>query len=317
MLRRAFSALFLLSSFVAACDPGSTQSDDQATGGAGSGSAPSATGGSEAGGSPSTGGAQAGGTGGTTEGTGGTTDVPESPTPPELPGFTLLFQDDFESLDTTRWGTASHTFAENAAQFDPSNVKVEGGFLTLTVSKAETASAEGKMYRGGELRTVEFFGHGRFETRARFAKGSGIVSSFFTYYDYWADPELEENWNEIDIEYLGKNPASVQFNVIHWNEAQLRTTHEKLLAVDYAPADDFHIYAIEWLPTAVNFYVDEQLVHTQTDQVEQFLTLDSKLMMNAWAVVPTLASWAGALDETSLPTKSTYDWVRVYAYDGG
>jgi beta-glucanase (GH16 family) len=311
MLRRAFTALFVLPSLVSACDPGSAKTDDgsqSATGGAGSGSAPSATGGAPS----ATGGSDLGGAP-TTGGTSGVPDVPENPTPPERSGFTLLFQDDFESLDTTRWGTGSHTFEENAAQFDPNFVSVEGGFLYLTVAKAETPSAEGKLYRAGELRTFEFFGHGRFETRARFAKGSGIVSSLFTYYDHWADSSLEENWNEIDIEYLGKNPAAVQFNVIHWNQAKVRTAHEKLLTVDFSPADTFHVYAIEWLPTQVNFYIDEQLVHTQTDQVEQFLTLDSRLMMNAWPVVPKLASWAGVVDDTALPTKSSYDWVRVYA----
>ncbi len=243
---------------------------------------------------------------------------PENPAPPERPGFTLLFQDDFEAIDTSRWGTASHSFAENAAQFDPANVKVEDGFLQLIVNKADAPSSEGKLFRGGELRTHEFFGYGRFETRARFAKGSGLVSSLFTYYDHWADASLEENWNEIDIEYLGKNAGAVQFNVIHWNAAKVRTAHEKLWEVNFAPGDTFHVYAIEWLPTEVNFYIDEQLVHTQTDQVAEFLTLDSRLMMNAWVVenTPDLVAWAGAVDESALPAVSTYDWVRVYAWDG-
>ncbi len=308
MLRPTFTVL-LLSSFTSACDSGSTVSHE-ATGGQGmaTGGAASESGGTGPGGVPG----DTGGAGGTDS----TPDVPDNPTPPDLSGFTLLFQDDFESLDTTRWAAASHTFAENAAQFDAGSVGVQGGFLNLTVSKASTPSAEGKLFRAGELRSIEFFGHGRFETRARFAKGSGLVSSLFTFYDHWADPELEENWNEIDIEYLGKNPSAVQFNVIHWNAANAKTTHEKLLAVDFAPADDFHIYAIEWLPTQVNFYVDDQLVHTQTDQVEQFLTLDSRLMMNAWPVAPALANWAGTVDEAALPAAATYDWVRVYAWNG-
>lgn len=228
--------------------------------------------------------------------------------------FELLFQDEFDTLDTTRWLKASHTFAENAAQFDPSMVTVEDGYLKLRIEKAATPSAEGKEYLAGELRTQEFFGYGKFEARIQFASGSGLVSSLFTYYDHWGFAELEENWNEIDIEFLGKDVDSIQFNIIHWNAAGQRTTHEEHVTTGFEPAADFHEYAIEWLPTIVRFYVDGELVHSQTDQIAEQLTLDSRLMMNIWPVVPSLANWAGVLDETALPAVAQYDWVKVYKY---
>jgi beta-glucanase (GH16 family) len=235
---------------------------------------------------------------------------------PERDGFTLLFEDHFDTLDTTRWQTASHTFTENAAQFDPSMVTIEDGFLRLGLEAAPSPSAEGREYRGGELRTIDFFGYGRFEARIRFAPGSGVVSSLFTYYDHWADPALPENWNEIDIEFLGKDPTHVQFNVIHWNAANQRTTHEQHAATAFDPSAEFHDYAIEWLPNVVNFYIDEELVHSQTDQIAEFLTLDSRLMMNVWPVqnTPNLTAWAGTFGPESAPTAAYYDWVRVYAH---
>lgn len=275
------------------------------------------------GGSGNTGGS-VGQTGGNANGTGGDDTAPMMPPlpdndttqAPEREGFTLLFEDHFDSLDTTRWQRASHTFTENAAQFDPSMVTIEDGFLRLGLDVAPSPSAEGREYIGGELRTLDFFSYGRFEARIRFAPGSGVVSSLFTYYDHWADANLPENWNEIDIEFLGKDPTQVQFNVIHWNASNQRTTHEQHAATAFDPSAEFHDYAIEWLPDAVNFYIDEELVHSQTDQIEEFLTLDSRLMMNIWPVqnTPNLTNWAGTFSPSSVPTAAYYDWVRVYAH---
>jgi len=42
-----------------------------------------------------------------------------------------------------------------------------------------------KPYRGGELRTRQDYRYGRFEVRMQSAQGDGVVSSFFTYRDYW------------------------------------------------------------------------------------------------------------------------------------
>lgn len=285
------------------------------------------TGGSTAtGGAPQgTGGGDGTGNNNDTGGTGNSGPVAPPPPPeendtspaPEREGFTLLFEDHFDTLDTTRWQTASHTFTENAAQFDASMVKVENGFLRLGLDVAPTPSAEGRNYLGGELRTLEFFGYGRFEARIRFAPGSGVVSSLFTFYDHYADPNLPENWNEIDIEFLGKDNTQVQFNVIHWNASNQRTTHEQHVTTGFDPSADFHDYAIEWLPDAVNFYIDDQLVHSQTDQIAEFLKLDSRLMMNVWPVQNTanLTAWAGTFSPDVLPTAAYYDWVRVYKYN--
>ena len=53
-----------------------------------------------------------------------------------------------------------------------------------------TASAQ-KPYRGAEYRTINAMTYGRFEVRMRTAQVSGMLGSFFTYFDQ-ANP-----WNEI------------------------------------------------------------------------------------------------------------------------
>ena len=68
-----------------------------------------------------------------------------------------------------------------------------------------------KPYRGGELRTIDAYRYGRYEVRMKSAAGDGVVSSFFTYRDYWAEGLTgPQHWNEIDWEWLGNH--SIKWN---------------------------------------------------------------------------------------------------------
>ncbi len=77
-------------------------------------------------------------------------------------------------------------------------------------------------YKGGELRTEDSFQYGRFEVRMKSALGSGVVSSFFTYRDFWEEGlTSNSNWNEIDLEWLSMYDDKVQTNLIIENEWEL------------------------------------------------------------------------------------------------
>jgi beta-glucanase (GH16 family) len=192
------------------------------------------------------------------------------------------------------------------ATFTPSNVVVEGGFLKLRLTAAPGGGA--KPYLGGEVRTRAEFTYGRFETRARFARGSGLVSSLFTFYDH-----LPMNWNEIDIEFLGQYTDKIQYNTIFWDTAQTRLTHEYMDELGFDPASDFHVYAIEWVPGAVRFLIDGEVRHTETEGISQYMKLPQRVMMNLWPA--NVEEWVGPIDASAIPTESQYDWVAVYRSD--
>lgn len=242
--------------------------------------------------------------------------VPQEDLIPEPGTFSLVWHDDFDTFDEERWELGTHTFHENDAQFSPQQVTVSDGVLTISLDRDVEGTSD-RPYLSGEVRTKELFRYGKFETRAKFASGSGVVSSLFTFYDHWADPALEPDWNELDFEFLGGHPDSIHLNVIHFNEAEFKTQHPVVHRTDWDPSADFHEYAIEWLPHVVHFYVDGELVHSQTEEIEEFLHRPSKLMMNLWPVrdIAGLNNWAGAFDESALGTKSQYDWVRVSSYE--
>jgi len=49
--------------------------------------------------------------------------------------FNLAWRDDFNSFDTSRWGTADWTFDENQADFSPDNVTTRNGYLVLSMTR--------------------------------------------------------------------------------------------------------------------------------------------------------------------------------------
>nr|NIR96263.1 family 16 glycosylhydrolase [Gammaproteobacteria bacterium]NIW45004.1 family 16 glycosylhydrolase [Gammaproteobacteria bacterium]NIX59119.1 family 16 glycosylhydrolase [candidate division Zixibacteria bacterium] len=101
-----------------------------------------------------------------------------------------------------------------------------------------------KPYKGAELRTNTSFLSGRFEVRMKSTAGSGLLSSFFTYHD---TPVIPAQWNEIDIEILGRYSDEVQFNII--TQGQVNHVVERTVA--FNPHQSFHVYAIEWTPDYV------------------------------------------------------------------
>ena len=169
-----------------------------------------------------------------------------------------------------------------------------------------------KPYRGGELRTINTYRYGRYEVRMKSALGSGVVSSFFTYRDYWADGYTStQYWNEIDLEWLGNHDDKVQTNLIIQNGWDL----PDLINLDFNPHEDFHTYAIEWTPDYVAFFVDEQMIRWVDNFYADSLYHYQKIMMNIWQ--PTWVDWVGEFDEDILPVYAYYDWVKYYAYVQG
>ncbi|WP_456406499.1 family 16 glycosylhydrolase [Caldithrix abyssi] len=164
-----------------------------------------------------------------------------------------------------------------------------------------------KPYRGAEYRTLETFTYGRFEVRMKSAPVSGMLSSFFTYHEINSIDE----WNEIDIEILGRYNDQIQFNTITAGV----TNHVYYQDVPFNPHQDFHLYAMEWTPNYVAWYVDSVEVFRQTGDHISTLFRAQKLMMNIWP--PASESWAGTLNENQLPAYAYYDLVRVYRFTPG
>ena len=169
-----------------------------------------------------------------------------------------------------------------------------------------------KPYRGAEYRTIQTHQYGRFEVRMKSAAGSGVVSSFFTIRDYWADGlSSTENWREIDFEALGNYTDKFQTNIISAYESH----HEDLHTLLYNPHTGFHTYAFEWTPSYIKFFIDDQLIRSDNGNYIGTFQEGQKIMMNIWQ--PIWVDWVGEFDESILPIYAFYDWVKYYAYTPG
>jgi beta-glucanase (GH16 family) len=229
--------------------------------------------------------------------------TPRQPKPPVPAGWKLRFAYTFDHLDTTVWSLSTHTFDGNAARFNPRNVAIRHGHLQLTLRPEHLGE---RQYSGAELQVRQQLGpftHGRYEARMRAAKGSAVISSFFSY----DDPP----WQEIDIEFLGDHPNAVQSNVYNSSNSTptLLPPFPILYTLPFDATADFHTYAFEWDPTEVRWYADTILV-ARTTAPHQVPTRPMRPMLNLW--LSTTASWAGSIDPAVLPAHSEYAWVRVY-----
>jgi endo-1,3-1,4-beta-glycanase ExoK len=262
------------------------QGHDSTGGVGGAGAAPAGGGGSSAGGAT--------GSGGSPPAPGGT--------------FVLRWEDTFDTLDSARWEAMTHSWDGNLAQFGAANATVSDGLLSVGLTAVDGAE---KPYSGVELRSTETITFGKVEASVRFARGSAVVSSLVLIYTPWPP----DDWNELDIEFLGKNTDQIQFNhMVNVPPADPATQHlqfPELATLAFDPAADFHTYAIEWEPGEARFLVDGELSHTATEEMQR-MVLPQNILLTIWA--SDAPAWAGPTDETTAPTAVSYDWIRVYDY---
>ncbi len=168
-----------------------------------------------------------------------------------------------------------------------------------------TMSVQAKKYQGAEIRTNESFLYGRFEVKMKSADASGMLISFFTFFD---DPSFATNWNEIDIEILGRYQNEVQFNAIVGKHQM----NEKRQILNFNPHKDFHTYAFDWTPEYISWSVDGQEVYKQTGEHIGKMNKKQKIMMNIWP--SEFWEWTGPWDPTKVPLYAMYDYVKYYEY---
>lgn len=157
------------------------------------------------------------------------------------------------------------------------------------------------LYSGGEYRSNDNYHYGLYEVSMKPIKNDGVVSSFFTY--TW--PSEDNPWDEIDIEFLGKDTTSVQFNYFTNGEGE----HEYSYELGFDASEEYHTYAFEWLPDSITWFVDGKEIHTATENIP---TTPSKVMMNVWPGIG-VDSWLNEFDG-NVPLIAKYDWFRITQY---
>lgn len=167
-----------------------------------------------------------------------------------------------------------------------------GGQLRLALT-----SPSNNTFDAAEYRSVNKYGYGKYEVSMMPAKNTGIVSSFFTY----TGPSDGTPWDEIDIEFLGKDTTKVQFNYYTNGVGG----HEKVVDLGFDASKAYHTYAFDWQAGSIKWYVDGVLKHTATSNIP---SRPGKIMMNLWNG-KGVDSWLGSYNGAN-PLYAYYDWVK-------
>jgi beta-glucanase (GH16 family) len=245
----------------------------------------------------------------------------------------LVWQDEFDGPngsepDPTKWkaeigGTGWGNRERQLYTAPPKNAALQDGMLAIT-ARSERPGAicwyGNCQYTSARLVTEGRFTqrYGRIEARIKVPTGQGIWSAFWLL----GDDYRRVGWpasGEIDImEHLGHKPSTI-YGTAHGpgyagGESPLHA--KTVLPEGQRFADDFHVFAIEWEPEVLRWYVDETLYQTRTPAdlpvgVRWVYDHPFYLLLN----VAVGGNWPGHPDATTrFPQTMLVDYVRVYQF---
>ena len=226
----------------------------------------------------------------------------------------LVWSDEFDgtTLNTSNWNIANTATVYNNEMeaYNKANVVIGNGSLRLDAKKQ---SYLGKTYTSGKIysQNKKSFTYGRFEARMKLPKGKGFWPAF------WLWPNDDSlPYREIDImEAIGSNTKSIETTCwvggSSWDIAD-SIGYDYTMPVDYSL--DYHIYAAEWKPGQIDYFVDTVKVFTCLKSNAPQWQLDIKT--NQMFVIFNLAiggDMPGSPSSTTVFPNSMYvDYVRVY-----
>lgn len=217
------------------------------------------------------------------------------------PGYSLAFSDEFtgRSLDTSKWTyrTDARFWSKQIAQ----NVSVTGGSLAITGRKQKNGSLD---YTGGGIISRSVFRYGYYESRLKVPPGAGWHSSFWM---MRFNPPKNAVIHELDVfENDSVNLFRYGVNTHQHRPIPYKTIGHKSVATPDLSAD-FHVFGCEFTPATVRYFRDGEVV--QTVDATKFAHGD----VNIWLTM--IAAPLGdtkAVDDSKLPARAAYDYVRFY-----
>ncbi len=235
--------------------------------------------------------------------------------PPPATGFKLVWSDEFNgadgsSPDSSKWtfdtGVGGNGWGNNELETYTNrtkNAQIQGGNLVITAfneTYADPSDGVTRNYTSARLKT----------------QGQGMWPAFWML----GNNISSVGWpkcGEIDImENIGKEPGTVHGS-LHSSSTVARTSDASTpfsLPGGQNFAADFHLYAIEWEPGVVRFYVDSNLYATFTQS--QWPAGGAWTFDHPFFIILNVAvggDWPGSPDNSTVfPQQMLVDYVRVY-----
>ena len=265
-------------------------------------------------------------------------DFPANPL--EKPGYILEFNDDFDQgeIDTSKWITCYLPQWSSCERSTP-NYTFEGSSLVLQITRDQPPWCpewDGEV-RASVIQSGVFAGplgskigqsrfsdqlavretqtnirkytpqFGYFETRVKGSPAGGVHGSLWMI----GYEDVPEHSGEICLfELLGSGASaessSVYYGVHPWSDPNIREEFfTETFAID---TTKFHIYAVEWTPMHVDFFIDNVKIKT----VQQSPQYPMQFMLGIFEL-PLEGAWNGPYDpDAPYPKSFTVDYLRGY-----
>jgi beta-glucanase (GH16 family) len=230
----------------------------------------------------------------------------------------LVWSDEFNgsSVDKTKWAfDTGSDFGTQQQDYDtsrPDNVTLTDGNLVIT---ARSEAYQGSSFTSGRIESSASFTrtYGRFEARIQLPQGQGIWPAFWLLGANYTDVGWPD-CGEIDImEMRGADPTAIAGSLHGPGGANY--TQGFRLPNGASFSDDFHVFAVEWEPGALRWYVDGALYETRASSTQP--RNQPWVFDHPFFVILDLAvggQYGGPVDATTtFPQTMRVDYVRVYS----
>lgn len=203
------------------------------------------------------------------------------------------FDDGFD--ESRWWRTDDRVGAKriNDTGYSAGNIAIADGEMTL---RLDPSPYRDRAHTGASLKSRNLHGYGRYDAVMKAARGSGVVSAFYTY----TGPPYGDPHDEIDFEFLGRDPRLVHLNYFVAGEAKLKRTIE----LDFDISENFHLYTILWKPGEIVWLIDGVELHRAVGEESDMPRHPGKAIAEIWAA-KGLKRWAGEIDPRALPATAS------------
>ena len=228
-----------------------------------------------------------------------------------------VWADEFndQTIDRSIWNFEYGTANDNVHYFTDrlENAKIVDGKLQVI---AEKESYNGFNYTAALLKTHNsiFWKYGRIEARIKLPSSNGFVPAFWMLpqdhkYGYWP------NSGEIDILEHPTNQVDKIYGTVHtgaFNSFTGSGPRGEVITIADAESE-FHLYAIEWTPEKIDFFVDDRKYFTFNNENSGFEAWPFDQPFYIILSMGVGGGWVGDPDASSIfPSIMEVDYVRVY-----
>lgn len=251
-----------------------------------------------------------------------TVDPTEGPTSPlAYDGLELVWAEEFDgtTLDTARWnyeiGTGSGGWGNNELQYYRSeNTTVADGLLII---EAKQESFGGRQYTSSRLTTEDkfSFGFGRVDIRALMPRGQGLWPALWMLGSNFSTVGWPQS-GEIDIMEMigGSGREATVHGTAHWNSSAGKADDGGSYKLDGGEtlANGYHVFSLEWTPTALKWSIDGIAFHTLAlDQSSDLAAFQKQFFFIVNVAVG--GNWPGSPNgNTQFPQRMMVDYIRVF-----